>query len=140
VERARREVATGRAATDYELESNVRSTDTTDAQTNEPAPRFEQPLSDDQIWTMLQTAANSARIMPIAKGDWESSTRSYETREDAARALIFDLSFYADYRFSQVRRLFQQTAMRDVLTKTEIDDVVEEAYVQQDGRSYPTFA
>jgi hypothetical protein len=115
---------------------NVRSTDTTDAQTNEPTPRFEQPLSDDRIWTMLQTAANSARIMPIAKGDWESSTRSYETREDAARAL----SFYADYRFSQVRRLFQQTAMRDVLTKTEIDDVVEEAYVQQDGRSYPTFA
>jgi len=67
---------------------------------------------------MLQTAANSPRIMPIVKGEWESSTRSYETREDAARALIFDLSFYADYRFSQVRRLFQQTAMRDVLTKT----------------------
>ena len=119
---------------------NVRSTDTTDAQTTGPTPRFEQPLSDDQIWTMLQTAANSARIMPIVKGDWESSTRSYETREDAARALIFDLSFYADYRFSQVRRLFQQTAMRDVLTKAEIDDIVEEAYFQQNGRNYPTFA
>jgi len=119
---------------------NVRSTDTIDAQTNEPTPRFEQPLSDDQIWTMLQTAANSARIMPIVEGDWESSTRSYETREDAARALIFDLSFYADYQFSQVRRLFQQTAMRDVLTKTEIDDIIEEAYIQQNGRSYPTFA
>jgi len=89
---------------------------------------------------MLQTAANSPRIMPIVKGEWEPSTRSYETREDANRALIFDLSFYADYRFSQVRRLFQQTAMRDVLTKTEIDDIVEEAYVQQNGRSYPTFA
>lgn len=119
---------------------DIRSTDTTGAQTSEPTPRFEQPLSDNQIWTMLQTAANSARIMPIVKGDWESSTRSYETREDAARALIFDLSFYADYRFSQVRRLFQQTAMRDVLTKTEIDDIVEEAYIQQNGRSYPTFA
>jgi len=30
--------------------------------------------------------------------------------------------------------------MRDVLTKTEIDDIVEEAYVQQNGRSYPAFA
>jgi hypothetical protein len=119
---------------------NVRSTDTTDAQTTGPTPRFEQPLSDDQIWTMLQTAANSARIMPIVKGDWESSTRSYETREDAARALVFDLSFYANYRFSQVRRLFNQTAMRDVFTKTELDDIVEEAYFEQDGRSYPTFA
>jgi len=119
---------------------NVRSTDTTDAQTTGPTPRFEQPLSDDQIWTMLQTAANSARIMPIVKGDWESSTRSYETREDAARALVFDLSFYASYRFSQVRRLFNQTAMRDVFTKTELDDIVEEAYFEQDGRSYPTFA
>jgi hypothetical protein len=118
---------------------NVRSTDTTDAQTTEPTPRFEQPLSDNQIWTMLQTAANSARIMPIVKGDWKASTRSYETREDAARALIFDLSFYADYRFSQVRRLFNQTAMRDVFTKTEIDDIVEEAYFEQDSRSYPTF-
>jgi hypothetical protein len=119
---------------------NVRSTDTTDAQTTGPTPRFEQPLSDDQIWTMLQTAANSARIMPIIKGDWESSTRSYETREDAARALVFDLSFYANYRFSQVRRLFNQTAMQDVFTETEIDDIVEEAYFEQDGRSYPTFA
>ena len=119
---------------------NVRSTDTTDAQTTGPTPRFEQPLSDDQIWTMLQTAANSARIMPIVKGDWESSTRSYGTREDATRALVFDLSFYANYRFSQVRRLFNQTAMRDVFTKTELDDIVEEAYFEQDGRSYPTFA
>jgi len=119
---------------------NVRSTDTTDAQTTGPTPRFEQPLSDDQIWTMLQTAANSDRIMPIVKGDWESSTRSYETREDAARALVFDLSFYANYRFSQVRRLFNQTAMRDVFTKTELDDIVEGAYFEQDGRSYPTFA
>jgi len=118
---------------------NVRSTDTTDAQTTGRTPRFEQPLSDNQIWTMLQTAANSARIMPIMKGDWEASTRSYETCEDAARALIFDLSFYADYRFSQVRRLFNQTAMRDVFTKTELDDIVEEAYFEQDGRSYPTF-
>lgn len=56
------------------------------------------------------------------------------------RALIFDLSFYADYRFSQVRRMFNQTAMRDVFTKTEIDDIVEEAYLKQNGRSYPTFA
>ena len=119
---------------------NVRSTDTTDAQTTGPTPRFEQPLSDDQIWTMLQTAANSDRIMPIVKGDWESSTRSYETREDAARALVFDLSFYANYRFSQVRRLFNQTGMRDVFTKTELDDIVEGAYFEQDGRSYPTFA
>jgi hypothetical protein len=119
---------------------NVRSTDTTDAQTTGATPRFEQPLSDDQIWTMLQTAANSARIMPIVKGDWKSSTRSYETREDAARALVFDLSFYANYRFSQVRRLFKQTAMRDVFTKTELDDIVEEAYFEQNGRSYPTFA
>lgn len=121
-------------------ERNVRSTDTTDAQTTDPTPRFEQPLSDDQIWTMLETAANSARIMPIVKGDWESSTRSYKTRKNAARALIFDLSFYTNYRFSQVRRLFNQTAMRDVFTKTEIDDIVEEAYFAQDGRSYPTFA
>jgi len=29
------------------------------AATCSPAPRFKQPLSDDQIWTMLQTAANS---------------------------------------------------------------------------------
>ncbi|WEL27468.1 hypothetical protein [Haloferax volcanii] len=119
---------------------NVRSTDTTDAQTTGATPRFEQPLSDDQIWMMLQTAANSARIMPIVKGDWKSSTRSYETREDAARALVFDLSFYANYRFSQVRRLFKQTAMRDVFTKAELDDIVEEAYFEQNGRSYPTFA
>jgi len=118
---------------------NVRSTDTTDAQKANSTPRFEQPLSDDQIWTMLQTAANSTRIIPIVKGDWKSSTRSYESREDAACALIFDLSFYADYRFSQVRRLFKQTAMRDVFTDTEIDDIVEEAYILQDGRSYPTF-
>lgn len=118
---------------------NVRSTDTTDAQTTGATPRFEQPLADDQIWMMLQTAANSARIMPIVKGDWESSTRSYETREDAARALVFDLSFYANYRFSQVRRLFKQTAMRDVFTKMELDDIVEEAYFEQNGRSYPTF-
>ena len=119
---------------------NVRSTDTTDAQTTGATPRFEQPLSDDQIWTMLQTAANSARIMPIVKGDWKSSTRSYETREDAARALVFDLSFSANYRFSQVRRLFKQTVMRDVFTKTELDDIVEGAYFKQNGRSYPTFA
>jgi hypothetical protein len=39
---------------------------------------------------MLQTAANSHRIMPIVKGEWESSARSYETREDAPRALLFD--------------------------------------------------
>lgn len=71
--------------------------------------------------------------MPIMKGDWKSSTRSYEMREDAARALIFDLSFYADYRFSQVRRLFKQTAMQDVFTKMEINDIVKEAYFQQDG-------
>lgn len=119
---------------------NSRSTDTTDAQTTGPTLRFEQPLNDNQIWTMLQTAANSARIMPIVKGDWKSSTRSYETREEAACALIFDLSFYANYRFSQVRRLFNQTAMQDVFTTTEIDNIVEEAYDQQDGRSYPTFA
>lgn len=30
--------------------------------------------------------------------------------------------------------------MRDVFTTTEIDDIVEEAYFEQDGRSYPTFA
>ncbi|WP_232700608.1 hypothetical protein [Halobacterium wangiae] len=118
---------------------NVHTTDTTDEQTTGPTPRFEQPLSDNQIWTMLQTAANSARIMPIVEGDWESSTRSYKTSEDAARALVFDLSFYADYRFSQVRRLFKQTAMQDVFTTTEIDDIVEEAYSRQGGRSYPTF-
>ena len=53
---------------------------------------------------------------------------------------MFDLSFDTEYQFSQVRRLFKQTAMRDVFTKTEIDDIVEEAYVQQNGRSYPTFA
>lgn len=88
---------------------------------------------------MLQTAVNSTRIIPIVEGDWKSSTRSYESREDAACALIFDLSFYADYRFSQVRRLFKQTAMRDVFTNTEIDNIVEEAYILQDGRSYPTF-
>ena len=117
----------------------VRSTDTADVETTEPTSRFEQPLRDDQIWTMLQTAANSDRIMPIVKGDWRSSTRSYDSRENAARALIFDLSFYADYRFSQVRRLFNQTAMRGVFTKTEIDDLVEKAYFMQDGRSYPTF-
>ena len=119
---------------------NNRSTDTTDAQTTEPTPRFKQPLTDDQIWTMLQTATNSSRIMPIVKGNWEASTRSYETREAAARALIFDLCFYADYRFSQIRRLFKQTAMRDIFTETELDDIVEEAYFKQNGRSYPTFA
>jgi len=121
-------------------QNKIRTTDTTDAQTTDPTPRFEQPLSDDQIWTMLQTATNSARVMPIVEGNWKASTRSYETREDAARALIFDLSFYANYRFSQVRRMFNQTAMRDVFTKTELDDIVEEAYFEQDGRSYPTFA
>ena len=55
------------------------------------------------------------------------------------RALVFDLSFYANYRFSQVRRLFKQTAMRNVFSKTELDDIVEEAYFKQNGRSYPTF-
>lgn len=49
---------------------------------------------------------------------------------------MFDLSFDTEYQFSQVRRLFKQTAMRDVFTKTEIDDIVEEAYFQQDGQSY----
>jgi len=34
--------------------------------------------SDDQIWTMLQTAANSPRIMPIVKGEW--SRRRARTR------------------------------------------------------------
>lgn len=53
--------------------------------------------------------------------------------------LIFDLSFYTDYRFSQVRWLFRQTGMRNVFTDTEIDDIVEEAYFEQGGRSYPTF-
>lgn len=118
---------------------NISSTNTADVETTDPTLRFEQPLGDDQIWTMLQTAANSDRIMPIVKGDWKLSTRSYDTREDAARALIFDLSFYANYRFSQIRRLFNQTSMRDVFTKTEIDDIVEEAYFMQNGRSYPTF-
>jgi hypothetical protein len=49
---------------------------------------------------------------------------------------MFDLSFDTEYQFSQVRRLFKQTTMRDVFTKTEIDDIVEEAYFQQDGQSY----
>jgi len=77
--------------------------------------------------------------MPIVQGEWERSVRDYTTREDAARALIFDLAFYTDYRFSQVERLFRMTGMRNVFTKTEIDDIVEEAYEVQNGRSYPTF-
>lgn len=118
--------------------SSVRNADTTEL-TERPTTRFEQPLSDDQVWTMLQTATNSDRIMPIVKGNWRQSTRDYNSTESAARALIFDLSFYTDYRFSQVQRLFKQTGMRGVFTAPEIDDIVEEAYVEQNKRSYPTF-
>lgn len=118
---------------------DVRDADTAEASTSEPTPRFEQPLTDEQVWHMLRTAANSERIMPIVEGDWERSTRKYESREDAAAALVFDLSFYTNYRFSQVQRLFKQTAMRGVFTDEEIDDIVEEAYFKQGGRSYPTF-
>jgi len=96
-------------------------------------------VTDDQVWELLQTAANNNRIMPIVRGEWERSVRDYTTREDAARALIFDLAFYTDYRFSQVKRLFRMTGMRNVFAKTEIDDIVEEAYEVQNGRSYPTF-
>lgn len=76
--------------------------------------------------------------MPIVEGDWEQSTRSYDSREAAECALIFDLCFYASYRFSQVRRLFRQTGMRGTFTDEEIDDIVELAYEVQNGRSYPT--
>ncbi|WP_135827083.1 hypothetical protein [Halorussus ruber] len=119
-------------------EHPVRNADTTESRYRS-TPRFEQPLSDDEVWTMLQTAANSDRIMPIVKGNWQQSARDYDSAERAARALVFDLSFYTNYRFSQVRRLFRQTGMRDVLTDVEIDDIVEAAYFEQGGRSYPTF-
>lgn len=118
---------------------SVRDADPKAASTDEATPRFEQPLTDEEVWTLLQTASNSDRIMPIVEGDWEQSTRSYDSPEAAACALIFDLSFYTNYRFSQVRRLFRQTGMRGVFSDEEIDDVVEVGYAMQDGRSYPTF-
>lgn len=138
MERARREVATDARPSTMTANNPVRNADTTES-TYRLTPRFEQPLSDDEVWTMLQTASNSDRIMPIVKGDWKQSTREYDSREAAARALIFDLSFYTNYRFRQVRRLFRQTGVGDVFADTEIDDIVEEAYFEQGGRSYPTF-
>lgn len=111
--------------------------------TKEPSqnatPRYEQPLTDAEVMTMLKTASNRDRIMPIVSGNWQASTRTYQSCEDAARALIFDLSFYTNYRFSQVERLFNQTGVSNVFTKEQINDIVEEAYFEQGGRSYPTF-
>lgn len=77
--------------------------------------------------------------MPIVKGNWRESTRYYSTKEDAGRALIFDFAFYTNYRFSQVRDLFKMTGMKGTFTVQEIDDIIEEAHNEQDGRSYPTF-
>lgn len=139
MERARREVATDAPPPTMTAKHSVRDADTEAASSDEATPRFDQPLTDEEVWTLLQSASNSDRIMPIVEGDWEQSTRAYDSREAAACALIFDLSFYASYRFSQVRRLFRQTGMRGTFTGEEIDDIVELAYEVQDGRSYPTF-
>lgn len=76
--------------------------------------------------------------MPLVKGNWQQSTRDYDCAKDAARALVFDLAFYTDYRNTQIQNLFIMSGMNGTLTKTEIDDTIETAYTKQNGRSYPT--
>lgn len=107
--------------------------------TNNTTARFQQPLSDEQVWTLIEDARNSDRVVPLREGNWKESTGEYDSPEAAARAFIFDLSFYTDYRYSQVRRLFNQSGMSRVFSGAEIDDVVDEAKIEQNRRSYPTF-
>ena len=98
-----------------------------------------EPLYDpEEVKAAIHRASNSDRVVPLLEGNWQGSSRDYDSAEQAACALIFDLAWWCDYRYSQVRRMARQAGLGQLFSGEEIDDIVDDAWEEQDDSyAYP---
>lgn len=117
--------------------STRQSTSAGDAQLQTTPER--DPLYDpEDVKAAIQRASNSDEVVPLLEGNWQESPRDYDTAEKAARGLIFDLAWWCDYRYGQVRRMALEAGLGQILSGEEIDDIVDAAWEKQDDSyAYP---
>lgn len=106
------------------------------AQKRSATPSRDPLFTPEEVEAAIHRASNSDRVVPLLEGNWEDSSRSYKSPEEAARALIFDLAWWCDYRYSQVREMAWQAGLGQFYNGEEIDDIVDVAHSVQDGDSY----
>ncbi|QKY21846.1 hypothetical protein B4589_015610 (plasmid) [Halolamina sp. CBA1230] len=99
------------------------------------------PLYDPaDVEAAIRRASNSDRVVPLLEGNWQESSRDYDSAEQAGRALIFDLAWWCDYRYSQVRRMAREAGLGQLFSGEEIDDIIDDAWEEQDDSyAYPVW-
>lgn len=104
----------------------------------EPRPEREPLYDPEEVKAAIRRATNSNEVVPLLEGNWKESPRDYETEDQAACGLIFDLSWWCDYRYSQIRQIALEAGLGQLFSKEEIDDIVDAAWEKQGGTVTPT--